>query len=293
MHVVLVTHRQRCIGLRHHTSVAPSEEVIHRRIGLFCFGQERSYRQTPDGINTIRRSRRVYFQCRIQSGFYCLELRFTCPNGDIIRYTAHYVLLEESPSLVSGEVHTSLEPVGILHVSIDTGDESRLFEVRSVGSGIDTVDKGIVVSAYLRPHVGVVFYFISIGILLGDHRSASRILPFSVFFAGEQVSIRGRFHTSWSVGLTVRAEIETFYLVTLCAELHEFGNHVGMEDRVAVGMGFIQRIIFAEKPFVSIPFCTVVVEHTGAGGFVVGVEGSARGRKYFSVFVIPTLCAFI
>ena len=50
------------------------------------------------------------------------------------------------PSLVGGQVHTCNQPVGILHISIDTSHEGRLLEVRSIGSGIDTIDERIVIS---------------------------------------------------------------------------------------------------------------------------------------------------
>ena len=146
-HVILVEHRQRRVRDAGVRRITGSEVVIHRR-RVRLRNSVLSYRQAADGID-ICCFIRLPNRHGIQSGFRqfpCRKVRSSCPFGDIISHTARYGLLMVSPSLVSRDIKTCLEPIGILHVSIDTGYERRLLEVRSVGSGINTIDDGIIIT---------------------------------------------------------------------------------------------------------------------------------------------------
>ena len=119
-------------------------------------------------------------------------------------------MLEVSPALVGSQVHTGEQPVGILHIAVDTGYESGLLEVRSVGRGIEAVDEYVVITLDQAEEIGIILLFI-IGQIDG---LSSGVGKGALLLHGQQVAFRRRLHAGRTIGLTVRAEIESLNLVT-------------------------------------------------------------------------------
>ena len=105
--------------------------------------------------------------------------------GEEVSYTTGDGLLEVPPTLVGRQVHTGEQPVGILHVTIDTGDEGRLFEVRAVGRGIDRVDQRVVIAMDVGKEI-IVSLYREIMHCLCTHRFLSRINEITLFVSRQQ-----------------------------------------------------------------------------------------------------------
>ena len=128
--------------------------------------------------------------------------------GDIIAYSTGDGLLEVPPALVGRQVHTGKQPVGVLHVTVDTGDEGRLLEVRSVRSGIDRIDQRIIITMYIRIKIPEVLHREAM-IIFNLHGLLTRIYKIALLILCQQVSLRRRLHAGRTIGLTIRAEIES------------------------------------------------------------------------------------
>ena len=152
--------------------------------------------------------------CSRKSFFKRLVLRFLGIAGQEVPYSTGNGLLEVPPTLVGRQVHTGEQPVGVLHVAVDTGDEGRLFEVRTVGRGIDRVDQRVVIAMDVGKET-IVYLHREIMHCLCTNRFLSRINEITLFVSRQQVSFLRRLHTRRAIGLTIGAEIESLHQVTL------------------------------------------------------------------------------
>ena len=217
-HVILVLDRQRGADIRHIGAVSlgvpvidGSERMLYIIKGSDRQTADREYAPRGTGIGAQRgvRSRKSCFEC--------IELLFARIAGEEVSYTTGDGLLEVPPALIGRQVHTGEQPVGVLHVTIDTGDEGRLFEVRTVGCGIDRVDQRVVISVNVGKET-IVYLHREIMHYLCTNRFLSRINEITLFVSRQEVSLRRRLHTGRTIGLTIGAEIESLHQVTLRTE---------------------------------------------------------------------------
>ena len=261
-HVIVIAQRQRRVGLREERTIQFGEVVIHRgRIRLAIIKCCRRHALTREDI-LLCCIRILIFrscQCLLRSSELCSPCIF---GGKVV--LSGDGLLEVSPALVGGEGDTRLQPVGILHIAVQTGYEGRLPEVRTIHRRVAPVDEHIIITM----HVGEE-QIIQLGRTNGR---TTAVLVGVQLIPRHEIALRVRLHGRRSVGLAIGAEIESFYRVAQCTELGKFGRDFGIEGIAFSEIIVIETVILLEELLVSFPFQRIIVEDSGAGTFVFEFE---------------------
>ena len=210
----------------------------------------------------------------------CIKMRSAGQVSDIISYRTGYRLLEVAPALLGCQVHTADEPVRILHVSVHSGYQRRLVEVRSVRRGVDTVDENIVITEDIGEEIGIILLFVSgDDICLQRNRPLSRVLISIILRLGHEVAFVIGFHTRRTVSSTIGAEIEALHLISLLAQFGEFGHNISVERILVRVIILIYTVVLMVEALVFRQLGGVIMEYTGAGWFVFRLEGGQGLRR--------------